>query len=67
MLFGHAEAQQPRLEIHLQLRGVGRPHRDGGGGQDGKSATVTLTGCGEADVTIAGVTESITLDRCVGI
>lgn len=38
-----------------------------GGKHDGKSAAVTLTGCGEADVTIAGVTESITLDRCVGI
>jgi len=36
-----------------------------GGARDGKSATVELTGCGEADVTIDGQTESITLDRCV--
>jgi hypothetical protein len=36
-----------------------------GGAHDGKSATVELTGCGEADVTIDGQTESITLDRCV--
>jgi hypothetical protein len=35
-----------------------------GGKDDGKSATVTLTGCGTADVTIDGDTESVTLDRC---
>jgi hypothetical protein len=35
-----------------------------GGKHDGKSATVTLTGCGEADVTIDGQMDSITLDRC---
>jgi hypothetical protein len=35
-----------------------------GGKHDGKSATVTLTGCGDADVTIDGQTDSITLDRC---
>lgn len=38
-----------------------------GGKHDGKSATVTLTACGEADVTFDGVTQSITLDRCVGM
>jgi hypothetical protein len=38
-----------------------------GGKHDGKSATVTLTGCGEADVTIDGQTESISLDRCTSI
>ena len=31
---------------------------------DGKSATVSLTGCGKADVTIDGDSESVTLDRC---
>ena len=36
-----------------------------GGKHDGKAASVTLTGCGEADVTIDGQTDSITLDRCV--
>jgi hypothetical protein len=35
-----------------------------GGKDDGKSATVTLTGCGQADVTINGDSESVTLDRC---
>jgi hypothetical protein len=35
-----------------------------GGKDDGKSATVTLTGCGTADVTIDGDTESVTMDRC---
>jgi hypothetical protein len=35
-----------------------------GGRFDGKSASVMLTGCGEADVTIGGETESVTLDRC---
>jgi len=35
-----------------------------GGKADGKSATVTLTGCGTADVTIDGDTESVTMDRC---
>jgi hypothetical protein len=38
-----------------------------GGKHDGKSATVMLTGCGEADVTIDGQTESITLDRCAAL
>jgi hypothetical protein len=38
-----------------------------GGTHDGKSASVTLTGCGEAEVTIDGQTDSVTLDRCVGI
>lgn len=38
-----------------------------GGKRDGKSATVTLTGCGEADVTIDGQMESISLDRCTSI
>ena len=36
-----------------------------GGKLDGKSASVTLTGCGEADVTIGGETESVSLDRCM--
>jgi hypothetical protein len=36
-----------------------------GGPHDGKSATIELTGCGEADVTLDGQTDSITLDRCV--
>jgi hypothetical protein len=35
-----------------------------GGRFDGKSASVTLTGCGEADVTIGGETEMVLLDRC---
>jgi hypothetical protein len=38
-----------------------------GGKDDGKSATVTLTGCGTADVTIDGDTESVTMDRCAAI
>jgi hypothetical protein len=38
-----------------------------GGQLSGKSATVTLKGCGHADVTIGGDTESVTLDRCAGI
>jgi hypothetical protein len=33
----------------------------------GKSASVTITGCGTADVTIDGDTESVTLDRCSAI
>jgi hypothetical protein len=36
----------------------------GGGKLDGKSASVTLTGCGQAEVDIDGETESVTLDRC---
>ena len=36
-----------------------------GGRYDGKSASVTLTGCGEADVTIGDETESVSLDRCM--
>jgi hypothetical protein len=38
-----------------------------GGAHDGKSATVKITGCGEADVTIGAQTDSILLDRCVAI
>jgi hypothetical protein len=38
-----------------------------GGKHDGKSALVTLTGCGQADVTVDGDTESVTLDRCASI
>ena len=38
-----------------------------GGKADGKSATVTLTGCGTADVTIDGDTESVTMDRCASL
>jgi hypothetical protein len=38
-----------------------------GGAHDGKSATVTLTGCGEASITFAGQTDSVTLDRCMAI
>jgi hypothetical protein len=39
----------------------------GGGKLDGKSATVVLTGCGQADVSIDGETESVTLDRCASL
>jgi hypothetical protein len=39
----------------------------GGGKLSGKSASVTITSCGHADVTIDGDTESVTLDRCAGI
>jgi hypothetical protein len=35
-----------------------------GGRHDGRSASVTITSCGEADVTIDGDTESVSLDRC---
>jgi hypothetical protein len=35
-----------------------------GGKHDGKSASVTITSCGEADVTIDGATVSVSLDRC---
>jgi len=35
-----------------------------GGKHDGKTASVIITGCGEADVTIDGETESVTMDRC---
>jgi hypothetical protein len=38
-----------------------------GGKQSGKSATVTITACGQADVTIDGDSESVTLDRCAVI
>jgi hypothetical protein len=38
-----------------------------GGKDDGKSATVTITGCGTADVTVDGDTESVTMDRCAAI
>jgi len=39
----------------------------GGGKNDGKSATVTITGCGTADVTIDGDTESVTMERCAAL
>jgi hypothetical protein len=35
-----------------------------GGKHDGKTASMTITACGEADVTIDGETESVSLDRC---
>jgi hypothetical protein len=35
-----------------------------GGRRDGRTASVTITACGEADVTIDGETESVSLDRC---
>jgi hypothetical protein len=35
-----------------------------GGKHDGKSATVMLTGCGDAAVTLDGQTDTVTLDRC---
>ncbi len=35
-----------------------------GGKHDGQSASVTITGCGQADVTIDGETDSVTMDRC---
>lgn len=38
-----------------------------GGKSDGKSATVTITSCGHADVDIDGDTESVVLDRCAAI
>jgi len=38
-----------------------------GGKHDGKSASMTLMGCGEAEVTIAGETSEVTLDRCAAI
>jgi hypothetical protein len=38
-----------------------------GGRLSGKSATVEITGCGQAQVTVDGDTESVTLDRCAGI
>jgi len=38
-----------------------------GGKAEGKSATVTITGCGRADVDIDGDTESVVLDRCATI
>ena len=39
----------------------------GGGKDDGKAATVTITGCGTAEVTIDGDSESVTRDRCAAI
>lgn len=36
----------------------------GSGKLDGKSASVTITGCGQAEVEIDGERESVTLDRC---
>ncbi|HVT05979.1 MAG TPA: hypothetical protein VHO67_00900 [Polyangia bacterium] len=38
-----------------------------GGHADGKSVTVTLTGCGTADVDVDGDLEPVTLDRCAAI
>jgi hypothetical protein len=35
-----------------------------GGKHDGRSASVTITACGEADVTLDGATETVSLDRC---
>jgi hypothetical protein len=35
-----------------------------GGKHDGKTASVMITGCGEANVTIDGDTESVSMDRC---
>ena len=35
-----------------------------GGKHDGKTASVMITCCGEADVTIDGETESVSMDRC---
>jgi hypothetical protein len=35
-----------------------------GGKHDGRSASVTITSCGEADVTIDGTIETVSLDRC---
>jgi hypothetical protein len=39
----------------------------GGGKHDGKSASVKLTGCGKAEVTIDGETDDVVLDRCGAI
>lgn len=38
-----------------------------GGHADGDSATITITGCGTAEVDIAGDTESVIMDRCTAI
>lgn len=38
-----------------------------GGKLDGQTASVTLMGCGEAEVTLGTQTESVTLDRCVAL
>jgi hypothetical protein len=38
-----------------------------GGKHDGKMASVTLMGCGEAEVTVDGDSESVTLDRCASL
>jgi hypothetical protein len=38
-----------------------------GGKNDGKSVTMTMLGCGDAELTIAGETGAITLDRCTAI
>jgi hypothetical protein len=38
-----------------------------GGKHDGQSASVTLTGCGQAEVTIDGESDSVTMDRCASI
>jgi hypothetical protein len=37
------------------------------GKEAGKSATVTITGCGTADIDIDGQTASVTLDRCTSV
>jgi hypothetical protein len=38
-----------------------------GGKLDGKSASVLITGCGQAEVTFDGESDSVTLDRCAAI
>lgn len=38
-----------------------------GGKYDGKSASMTIQSCGEAEVTIGGQTDQVTLDRCSAI
>jgi hypothetical protein len=35
-----------------------------GGQHDGKSASVRITGCGQAEVTVDGDSDNLTLDRC---
>lgn len=34
---------------------------------DGRSTSITVTSCGEADITLGSTTEAVTLDRCAGI
>jgi hypothetical protein len=38
-----------------------------GGKHDGRTASVTITACGEADVTIDGDTQAVSLDRCATV